>query len=100
MTQRDRGLLIVSVSGMRTWAAGLGSSREVSTLMICRRRQLTLGFLGRFEDGGESCFGEEGQVAGGPEDLALLGSRRTEAALGLNRHGMYRSTSHSSWLLV
>jgi nuclear-control-of-ATPase protein 2 len=30
MTQRDRGLLIVSVSGMRTWAAGLGSSREVS----------------------------------------------------------------------
>ena len=32
MTQRDRGLLIVSVSGMRTWAAGLGSSREVSLL--------------------------------------------------------------------
>lgn len=30
MTQRDRGLLIVSLSGMRTWAAGLGSSREVS----------------------------------------------------------------------
>lgn len=32
MTQRDRGLLIVSVSGMRTWAAGLGNSREVSYL--------------------------------------------------------------------
>lgn len=34
MTQRDRGLLIVSVSGMRTWAAGLGSSREVSCAKI------------------------------------------------------------------
>lgn len=32
MTQRDRGLLIVSVSGMRTWAAGLGSSRDVRFL--------------------------------------------------------------------
>jgi hypothetical protein len=33
MTQRDRGLLIVSVSGMRTWAAGLGSSREVGSIL-------------------------------------------------------------------
>lgn len=32
MSDRERGLLIVVVSGMRTWAAGVGGSkREVST---------------------------------------------------------------------
>jgi nuclear-control-of-ATPase protein 2 len=28
LSERERGLLIVSVSGMRTWAAGLGSTKE------------------------------------------------------------------------
>lgn len=28
MSDRDRGLLIVSVTGMRTWAAGLGGTRR------------------------------------------------------------------------
>jgi len=46
MTQRDRGLLIVSVSGMRTWAAGLGSSREVSLLQLTNEWKLMTGILG------------------------------------------------------
>jgi hypothetical protein len=46
MTQRDRGLLIVSVSGMRTWAAGLGSSREVSSSSRTNGWKLIAGILG------------------------------------------------------
>lgn len=46
MTQRDRGLLIVSVSGMRTWAAGLGSSREVSLCLLIDGWRLITGILG------------------------------------------------------
>lgn len=46
MTQRDRGLLIVSVSGMRTWAAGLGSSREVSLSSHISEWELIVGILG------------------------------------------------------
>ena len=46
MTQRDRGLLIVSVSGMRTWAAGLGSSREVSFRQLTNGCKLIAGILG------------------------------------------------------
>lgn len=32
MSDRDRGLLIVGVSGMRTWAAGLGGTRREAFL--------------------------------------------------------------------
>lgn len=55
MSDRERGRLIVSVSGMRTWAAGLGGSkREVGSIRADRRGPLMeqpfLGDLRLIED--------------------------------------------------
>ena len=81
MTQRDRGLLIVSVSGMRTWAAGLGSSREVSShISHCQITKLgpyeltCLVLHGRSPHGREPGARSTRQTPGGPEDMEMLGS--------------------------
>ncbi|KAK8847520.1 hypothetical protein IAR55_005378 [Kwoniella newhampshirensis] len=64
MSDRDRGLLIVSVSGMRTWAAGLGGSSRDSFLDDLRMVEdpgLTRGDKLRVVERIWRCWGVEGK---------------------------------------
>ncbi|WWD21611.1 hypothetical protein CI109_106097 [Kwoniella shandongensis] len=64
MSDRDRGLLIVSVSGMRTWAAGLGgSSRDafLGDLRMVEDPGLTRGDKLRVVERIWRCWGVEGK---------------------------------------
>lgn len=49
MTDRDRGLLLLSVGGMRAWAAGLrGQHKEVRTSFLFNDDVLTIPLAGLY----------------------------------------------------
>ncbi|KAK4683942.1 nuclear control of ATPase protein 2, partial [Tremellales sp. Uapishka_1] len=66
MTDRDRGLLIVSVSGLRSWATGLGGSREafLDDLRMVENPKLTRGDKLRVVERIWRCWGTEGKKNG------------------------------------
>lgn len=64
MTDKDRGLLIVGVSGMRTWAAGLsGGSREgfLDDLRLVEDPSMTRGDKLRVVERIWRCWGTTGK---------------------------------------